>query len=92
MPPWVGWTATGVLIFFVAILGLGFIITELAGMRSCIGLSRSFAVVVMMAHEGMRLPSGSRPTPDHRPAKAEGSPERMTTRMGLLAAPVLCNS
>ena len=61
------------------------------GIRSWIGRSRSLAAVVMMVHDGTALPSGSLHT-DHSPGKAKGSPDRMTTRMGLLAPPVLCHS
>ena len=40
---------------------------KMTGIRSWAGLSRSFAAVVLVAHEGMELPSGSFHT-DHRPA------------------------
>ena len=52
-------------------------------MRWWMGLSSSFAEVVMMAHVGIELPSGSFHI-DQIPAKAKGSPDRKATRMGRL--------
>ena len=45
---------------------------RMTGMRWWMGLSSSFAEVVMMAHVGIELPSGSFHM-DHIPAKAKGS-------------------
>ena len=60
-------------------------------MRWWMGLSNSFAEVVMIAHVGIELSSGSFHI-DHIPAKARGSPDRMATRMGRLPDPVRCHS
>ena len=63
----------------------------MTGIRWWIGLSRSFASVVMMAQDEMRLPSESLLI-DQSPAKAKGSPDRIVTRMGRLVPPVCCHS
>ncbi len=52
-------------------------------MRWWMGLSNSLADVVMMAHVGIELSSGSFHI-DQIPAKAKGSPDRKATRMGRL--------
>ena len=46
-------------------------------------------MMMMMAHDGTALPSGSLHT-DHSPAKAKASPDLMTTGIGLLARPTPC--
>ena len=55
-------------------------------MRWWMGLSSSFAEVVMMAHVGIRLPSGSFHI-DHMPAKANGLSRPQGDMHGALAGP-----
>ena len=64
---------------------------RITGIRSGVGLSRSLAVVAMMAYDGMRSQSVSLHS-DQGPTKTKVSPVRTTMRMGPLVTTVLCHS
>ena len=64
---------------------------RMTGIRSWLGLSNSLADVVMMAQEQTISPFGSHHA-SQRPAKAKGSPDAITTRMGRLPEPFLSHA
>ena len=64
---------------------------RMTGIRSWMGPSRSLAPVVMLVQERTTAPFGSRHA-SQRPAKAKGSPDAITIRMGRLPEPFLSHS
>ena len=64
---------------------------RITGIRLWMGRRSSLGSVVMMVQDLTISPPRSR-YESHRPAKAKGSPEVITIRMGLLALPTRCHS